>query len=218
MATSIYGQYDNGASVFLNYFSGNSLTGWTAVGTSGLTTSAPSGSPFGTNAFYALNFVGSYLYTIASGQSTNMIIEYYTYINRLNDVYFLVNSTGAGQMARQGNGGGWYGIATTYSWTSWNAPPSTGYWDGRWVLVGIVVNNGVAQQYLSTNLGIYGSEIGQNPSKTYNVSNNGNYFGLIGDGDGNSNEYWNGIIIRAYPPNGVMPAVNRYYCCLRNLL
>ncbi|MGC8533631.1 MAG: LamG-like jellyroll fold domain-containing protein [Candidatus Parvarchaeum sp.] len=202
-----YGEYDNGANVFLNYFSGSSLTGWTTAGTSGQTTSAPSGSPFGTNAFYALNSVGSYLYTIAPGQSKNMIIEYYTYINRLNDIFFLVNSAGAGQLARQGDGGGWYGIASTSSWTSWNAPPDTGYWSGEWVLSGVVVNNGVAQQYLSTNLGTYGSEIGQNPSNTYTVSDNGNYLGLVGDGGGSSDEYWNGLIIRAYPPNGVMPSV-----------
>jgi len=204
--TSTYGQYDNGANVFLNYFSGASLSGWTVSGTAGQTTSAPSGSPFGANAFYALNSVGSYLYTIANGQSTNMIIEYYTYINRLNDVFFLVNSNGAGQLSRQGNGNGWYGIASTSSWTSWSAPPKTGSWTG-WVMVGVVVNNGVATEYLSTTLGNYGSEIGSNPSNQYTVANNGNYLGLVGDGGGSSNEYWNGIIIRAYPPNGVMPAV-----------
>ena len=68
-----------------------------------------------------------------------------------------------------------------------------------------MVSNGVATQYLSTTLGSYGSELGQNPSNTYTVSNNGNYLGLVGDGGGSGDEYWNGLIIRSYPPNGVMP-------------
>ena len=201
----VYGKYDDGADVFLNYYSGASDSGWTTAGTAGQTTSAPPGSQFGTDALYALNSVGNYLYTVASGQSTNMIVEYYTYINRLNDVFFLENSTGGGQLARQGSGGGWYGIAATASWTSWSAPPDTGSWTGEWVLSGVVVANGAATQYLSTTLGSYGSELGQNPSNTYTVSNNGNYLGLVGDGGGSGDEYWNGLIIRAYPPNGVMP-------------
>ncbi len=206
--STTYGEYDDGANVFLNYYSGASDSGWTLAGTSGQTSSAPSGSPFGTNALYALDSGESYMYTTAAGQSTNMIIEYYTYINRLNDVFFLENSNGAGQLARQGDGSGWYGIASTSSWTSWNAPPDTGSWSGEWVLSGVVVADGTATQYLSTTLGNYRSEIGQNPSNTYTVSNNGNYLGLVGDGGGSADEYWNGLIIRAYPPNGVMPSVS----------
>ena len=200
-----YGEYDDGANVFLNYYSGASDSGWTISGTAGQTTSAPSGSPFGTDALYALDSGGNYLYTVANGQSTNMIIEYYTYIHALNDVFFLESSSGSGQLARQGDSSGWYGIAATASWTSWSAPPDTGTWSGEWVLSEVVVANGVATQYLSTTLGNYGSEIGQNPSNTYTVSNNGNYLGLIGDSAGDGDEYWNGLIIRAYPPNGVMP-------------
>ena len=192
---------------FLNYYSGASDSGWTTAGTAGQINSAPSGSPFGTNALYALDSGGNYLYTVASGQSINMIIEYYTYINKLNDVFFLENSGGSGQLARQGDGGGWYGIASTSSWTSWNAPPDTGFWSGEWVLSGVVVSDGSATQYLSTTLSTYGSELGQNPSNTYTVSNNGNYLGLVGDGANAGDEYWNGIIIRSYPPNGVMPSV-----------
>ena len=204
--SSTYAEYDDGADVFPDYYSGASSSGWTIAGTAGQTSSAPSGAPFGTNALYALNSVGNYLYTVANGQSSNTIIEYYTYINRLNDVYFLENSGGSGQMARQG-GTGWYGIAATASWTSWSGPPDSGSWSGEWVLVGIVVADGSATQYLSTTLGNYGSELGQNPSNTYTVSNNGNYLGLIGDYGGTSDEYWNGVIVRAYPPDGVMPSV-----------
>jgi hypothetical protein len=206
--SSTYAEYDDGANVFLNYYSGASDSGWVTSGTAGQTTSAPSGSPFGTDALYALNSGGNYLYTVASGQSTNMIIEYYTYINRLNDVFFLENPSGAGQFARQGDSGGWYGIAATASWTSWSTAPDTGSWSGEWVLSGVMVVNGVATQYLSTTLGNYGSELGQNPSNTYTVSNNGNYLGLVGDSGGSADEYWNGLIIRAYPPSGVMPSIS----------
>ena len=210
--TSTYGQYDNGENVFLNYFSGASLSGWTVSGSAGQTNSAPAGnSIFGTYAFYANSANGDYLYTIASGQSINMIIEYYSYTQKLNDLFFLVNSSGAGQMMRIGNGSAsgydWYGIASTSSWTSWSSPPDVGSWSNEWVTVGVVVQNGVATGYLSPGVNIYGTEIGSNPSNQYTVANNGNYLGLIGDGAGSSYiSYWNGIIIRALPPNNVMPS------------
>ncbi|MEM0201353.1 MAG: hypothetical protein QXD23_03020, partial [Candidatus Micrarchaeaceae archaeon] len=205
-ATSIYGQYDDGNEVFNNYFSGGSLNGWTAVGVSGQTQTAPLGSPFGTNAFYANGANGDYLYTIANNQTDNSIIEYYTYTENLDDVFFLVNSTGSGQLGRLGEGGGWYGITSTTSWTSWTAPPDTGSWSNEWLLSSILINNGKAQMFLSTTPGIYGSEIGSNPSNIYSVSNNGVYLGFVGDADGSSTtQYLNGLIIRSYPPNGVMP-------------
>ena len=204
-ASSSYGQYDDGASVFNNYFAGNSQSGWTTAGTSGQTLSAPSGSPFGTDAFYAGGANGDYLDTAANGQSTNMIIEYYTNEANLDDVYFLVSSSGAGQMGRVGKGVGWYGVTSTSSWTSWTAPPDSGTWSNKWILVSITVASGSATMYVSPVPGIYGSEISQNASNTYTVANNGNYFGLVGDGAGGT-QYWNGMIIRAYPPNGVMPS------------
>ncbi len=202
--TATYGQYDDGASVFGNYFSGNSVTGWTHSGTAGQTVSAPSGSPFGTSAFYADGARGDYLDTIAGNQTANMIIEYYTHTANLDDLFFLANSIGSGQIGRVGNGNGWYGIASAASWTSWSAPPDTGVWSNKWLLISIVVNSGSSQMYVSVVPGIYGSELGQNASNTYTVSNNGNYIGLIGDAAG-AVQYWNGVIIRALTPNGVMP-------------
>jgi len=208
--SSTYGAYDDGTNVFLNYFSGTSLSGWTTNGIAGQTTSAPSGNPtFGTNAFYANGGNGDYLYTTASGQSTNMIIEFYGYTANLQDLYFLVSSTGAGQMMRDGNGGGWYGIASTASWTSWSAPPGTGSWYNEWVTVGVVVNGGTAIGYLIPGVKTYGAEIGSNPTNQYTVANNGNFIGLVGDAaSGSTTQYWSGIIIRAYPPSGVMPSVS----------
>ncbi|MEM0202101.1 MAG: hypothetical protein QXR73_02900, partial [Candidatus Micrarchaeaceae archaeon] len=208
-ATSTYGQYDDGASVFNNYFAGGSLTGWTTAGASGQTTSAPSGNPtFGTQAFYANGANGDYLYTAASGQSSNMIIEYYTYTTNLDDLYFLASSSGAGQMMRVGDGSGWYGITSTSSWTSWTAPPDTGTWEDEWLTVGVKVVGGSAIGYLSVGVNLYGSELGSNPTNVYTVANDGNYLGLIGDAaSSTTTQYWSGIIVRAYPPNGVMPSV-----------
>ncbi len=203
--TSTYGQYDDGASVFNNYFNGFSINGWNVVGTAGQISSAPTGSPFGKEAFYANGINGDYLNTSASGQSTNMIIEYYTHEANLDDVYFLVNSSGAGQMGRVGNGGGWYGIAQTNSWTSWLAPPLTGSWSNEWLLVSIVVNESKARMYVSTTPGLYGTEMGHNPSNLYDVTDKGDFLGLVGDAAGSGTQYWNGMIVRAYPPNDVMP-------------
>ena len=205
-ATSTYAQYDNGNYIFNNYFNGGSLNGWTSSGTAGITTSAPSGSPFGLNAFYANGANGDYLYTIANNQTENSIIEYYTYTQNLDDLFFLVNSLGNGQIARVGNGVGWYGIASSSSWTLWTAPPNTGIWSNEWLLMGLTIRNGNAQLFLSTTPGIYGTEISSNPSNNYSVSDNGNYLGFVVDAAAStSTQYMNGLIIRTYPPNGVMP-------------
>lgn len=200
--------YDNGASIFNAYLPGTSASGWTIAGTAGLTNSPPSGNIlFPLSAYYAASASGDYMYTTVP-QSVNMVIEYYFYTQALGDLFFLVNSSGAGQMGRVGNGGGWYGLATTSSWTSWGAPPDTGYWSNQWVTVAIVVNNGTAQMYLYPGIVGYGLEIGYNPSNTLTVTNNGNYLGLVGDTYGSSYySWWNGIIIRQLPPNNVMPAV-----------
>ncbi len=202
-----YGQYDDGADVFNAYLSGSSLSGWTTAGTAGQSSSAPSGNPaFGTDAFYANGASGDYLHTTAP-QSNSMIIEFYGYTANLQDLFFLASSTGSGQMLRDGNGGGWYGIASTSSWTSWTAPPDTGVWSNEWVTIGIVVVNSVSNGYLSVGANPYGSEIGNNPTNQYTASNNGNYMGLVGDGAGGSTvQYWSGIITRAYPPGDVMPS------------
>lgn len=204
---------DNGASVFSAYYPGSSLTGWSKAGISGGLSPAPAGSLSGSWAFYALNARGSYLYRVASAQSNNMIIEYYTYDNRLDDLFFLSNITGNGQYSRVGDINGsnnaWYGIGSTYSWTSWRTPPSYGgHWQNQWLTIGVVVKNGEATEYLVPGSVTYGSELGKNPSNTATVSDMGNYLGLVGDAKGSANEYWNGIIIRPLPPSNVMPSVS----------
>jgi len=214
-----YGQYDNGNYVFYYYSNTSNIVGWTISGSAGLTTSPPASSvlSFGSYAFYAYSSVGSYMYTqLPSNVPTNnVIIEYYFYTTSLGDFYFYVNSSGAGQMSRVGCNIGWYGIASTNSWTSWNAPNGNGTYCNAWYLVGVVVNGSTATEYLTSGNMFYGLEIGQNPYTYSGVSINGNYIGLVGDnalGDiyfhaSSYFSYWEGIIIRALPPNGVMPSI-----------
>jgi len=209
---STYGQYDNGNYVFYYYSNTSNTAGWTISGAAGVTVSPPASSvsSFGGYAFYADQTVGDYMYIqLPSNVPTNnVIIEYYFYTTRLGDLYFYVNSNGAGQMSRAGCGSTWYGIAPTSSWTSWNTPSGNGNYCNAWYLVGVVVNGSTAIEYITSGNMFYGLEIGQNPYTYSGVSINGNYIGLVGDANGGSQaSYWMGIIIRALPPNGVMPSI-----------
>lgn len=210
--SSTYGQYDNGANIFIYYnVKPASTTGWTISGSAGLSTSAPSGSYFSSsNAYYANSASGDYMYSPISGLNSGEIISFDVYTTGLGDLFFLANSAGAGQMGRlDGRGGTDYsGLATTSSWTVW-AAPSSGLSLSRdiWYKADIVIpSSGNAQMYFgsaSTSLSVFGSA-----ANSLSVSNNGNYVGLIGDGLGSSYvTYWNSFIIRSYPPNGVMPSV-----------
>ena len=218
-----YGEYDNGANVFNYYFNGSSSSGWTTAGTAGQSSGAPSGSPFGTNALYADGASGDYMYTsLPSFSSTgNYIIQYYVNVGTLGDFFFTASSTGAGTMTRlDGRGGTDYvGLAKTASWTSWNGPStSTTASENKWYLQSIVIAGAGTEvgDYLSTSLGNFGNlgSVVNTLATTYTdsggtetYSQSGAYIGLVGDGGGGVS-YWNGIIIRSYPPNGEMPAVS----------
>jgi hypothetical protein len=213
-------QYDNGNHVFYFYANGSTLSGWLTHGYAGVSSSSngvdrvppANGLPFNGYAFYANSSLGSYLNTsVGSLPTDNVIIEYYTYTTALGDLFFFTNYNGYGQMARVGGVSvSWYGIATTSSWTSWNGPSGTGYYSGRWVLVGVVVSGTQATEYLSNVASrmLYGQEIGLTPYSA-SISIQGNSIGLVGDGAGQSQiTYWMGIIIRPLPPNGVIPSVS----------
>ncbi len=224
--SSVYGEYDDGASIFNYYFNGSSSTEWEIHGTSGETPSAPAGSPFGPDAFYANSGSGDYMNTSLFGFSStnNYIVEYYIYTTGLGDTFFTVSSSGTGVMSRLDSrgGGNYIGLAKTASWTSWYCPESgvTALAD-TWYLQSEVITangNGISS-YIgsgSNNINNLGTVVNAN-STTYTdgcgggtetFSENGNYIGLVGDGLGSSYiTYWNGIITRAYPPNGVMPSV-----------
>ncbi len=86
--------------------------------------------------------------------------------------------------------------------SKWN-----GNYSNAWYLVGVTVSGSTATEYITNGNVFYGMEIGQNAYTYSSVSINGNYIGLVGDAAGSSYiSYWEGIIIRALPPNGVMPS------------
>jgi hypothetical protein len=211
--STTYGEYDNGASVFIYYkVAPSSTSGWTVSGTAGVTTSAPSGSHYGTaNAFYANSSPNDYLYTSIPELGKNEIISFNVYTTGLGDLFFLVNSSGAGQMARLDGRSGSLdnGLATTSSWIVYSGPPNSLLLEppNTWYKYDVVIAGSTAYAYIgsvSNLLGTLGSYANSLP-----VSYNGNYLGLVGDGLGSSYiTYWNSIIIRAYPPNGVMPTVS----------
>jgi hypothetical protein len=216
----IYGEYDDGSAVFVDYYSGSSHSKWTFSGSSGVIT-APAGSPGGIEAFYAASANGDYLYTNASyNPSSDYIIQYYVYTTGLGDFFFSSSASGHAQMSRLDSRSGCndLGLASTSSWTSWNAPVGHATLPrDKWYLFSIVIANGKIADYQNSNLNSY-SKLGTNInplSSTYKDSGGtesydplGSYIGLVGDALGASYDtYWNGIIIRDYPSNGVMPSV-----------
>lgn len=210
--SSVYGQYDNGQNVF-DYYAVNptSITEWNISGKAGITATAPSGSHYSTDsAFYANSASGDYMYTYVPLLAKNEIISFDVYTTGLGNVYFLANANGAGQMVRLDSRGGadYSGLATTNSWTSWTAP-SSGL-DERpntWYQYDIVVSGSSATAYIgpaSNNLATFGST-----ANSLIISVDGKYLGLVGDALGSSYiTYWNGFVIRAYPPNGIMPSIS----------
>ena len=210
--SSTYGQYDNGAEVFLYYnVNPTSTVGWAISGTAGQTSSATSGSHFATtNALYANSANGDYLYTSMPSLTSNIIISYDVYTTGLGNMFFLVNSAGAGQMTRlDGRGGNPSGLATTSSWTSWNVPSGIQESADTWYKYDTIVSGTSAYAYIgsiSNNLATYGTATS---SSAFTIADNGNYIGLVGDALGSSYiTYWNGMVIRAYPPSGAMPSAS----------
>ncbi len=223
--SATYGEYDNGASVFLAYYRGDSTSGWTIAGSAG-TTTAPAGAPKGGSALYAVSVNGDYMYTDAGyDPNGNVILQYFAYTNGLGDTFFSVDSSGAGQMCRlDDRGAGDYsGLAASASFTSWFCPASgvTSAAD-TWYLFTVILAAGKIAAYQDSTTttydvnGSYGTLLNALSSgytdscgggaETYNPA--GGYIGLVGDALGSSNTtWWQGIIARAYPPNGVDPTV-----------
>jgi len=161
------------------------------------------------------------MYTTAS-LSQPVIIQYFTYTTGLGDFFFTTSSSGAGTMSRLDSRGGsdYIGLAKTTSWTHWNCPSSSiTASKNTWYQWSIIADGSEVADYYSTsfNYNSLGTVI-NSLSSTYTDScgggtetyaNNGNYIGLVGDGLGSSYvTYWQGIIVRAYPPNGVMPSIS----------
>jgi hypothetical protein len=210
----IYAQYDNGDDVFLYYnVNPTSTAGWTITQSGvGQTSSAPSGSYFDTtNALYTTVCQSGLFDTQVSNLGYNEIITYWTYASPGNDggnLYFLVNSAQDGPMALFGVAGYGSGLIGAGP-CGYSNPGGQLFSSGLWYKNDIVIAGTTATYYVGTgtsSIATLGSEI-----NAIAVTSSGNYLGLdtsYNFGSGNGNTYYNGFLIRAYPPNGVMPSVS----------
>ncbi len=185
----------NGHTTF-NYFDqGNQINNWTTTGSAGQNTSIGDPAP----SYYANSSNGDYMYKNI-GLTPGEVITFNGDTSALGDFYFLTNSSGAGQMYRFGTGSGWFGFATTNSWTSWTAPSGTSPISANtWYKFQIIVTSSTSASLY------YKSTAGDSPSingtlvGTYTITDNGNYVGLIGDAASSSDiTYWDNIIVRQY--------------------
>ncbi len=185
----------NGHTTF-NYFDqGSQINNWITSGSSGQNTATGDPAP----SYYANSSNGDYMYKNIN-LTSNELLTFDANTNALGDFYFLTNSSGAGQMYRTGISSGWFGFATTNSWTSWTAPTGTSPISANtWNKYQIAITSPTsATLYYKLTSGdsplINGTLLG-----TYTISNNGGYIGLVGDAAGSSNiTYWDNIIVRQY--------------------
>ncbi len=183
----------NGGATF-NYFDqGNSISNWVQVGSAGQITSIGDPSP----SYYTNSIKGDYMYENI-GLTPNEAVIFNGNTTALGDFYFLTNSTGAGQMYRFGISAGWFGFATTNSWTSWNSPGGSGLLSNTWYKFEIAITS-------STSASLYYKQTtGDSPLingtllSTNTIINDGGYIGLIGDAAGTGITYWDNIIVRQY--------------------
>jgi hypothetical protein len=213
--SSTYAQYDDGASVFTYYYNVNpaSITGWNITQTSvGLSTSAPSGNHYNApNAYYSSSCQAGVFETSIPGLGENEIISYETYTTGVNgaNFYFLVNSSQDGPMAELGTAGYGSGLLSSAGPCSYSNPRGPIESENTWYKNDIVIAGSTAYYYIgpSTNLlGQLGTQI-----NSVSITPKGKYIGFDGAydyGSDSGNTYYNDIIIRAYPPNGVMPSVS----------
>jgi len=177
---------------------GDQISSWTLVGSCGQSTS--DGNP--TPSYYAVSTVGSYMYRNINLVPGRVII-FNIKTNGLGNLFFLVDSTGAGQMYRSETRSPYYsGFARTMSWTSWDAP-SSGFLSTAnvWYKFTIVITSPTSATLYyaettdaSPRTETFGTLVG-----TYTITNNGGYIGLVGDGLGSIYKtWWDNIIVRKY--------------------
>jgi hypothetical protein len=175
---------------------GDQTTSWTLAGSSGQDASVGDPAP----SYYAVSTGGSYM-NRNIGLVSNRLIVFNMKTNGLGNLFFLVNSAGAGQMFRlETRPGSYSGFATTSSWTSWNAP-SSGFTatTNTWYKLAIAITSATSttlyyQQTTDSSPSLPATTLG-----TFTISNNGGFIGLVGDGLGSSyRTWWDNIIVRKY--------------------
>jgi parallel beta-helix repeat protein len=190
----------NASATFYYYDDGSLFSTWTQ-GTYECINDFSEGNP--PPSYKCPSVLGYYMYKDIN-LTPNMAVFYNVKTDRLGDFYFLVDSTGAGQMCRMGIS---YiiGFAETSNWTSWGSP-SSGYilgGRGEWYRFAIVIEQTSASLYYSN-----GGDTRVSPAietfinkikGTYTITNNGGYIGLVGDAYSQyDNTWWDNIIVRKY--------------------
>jgi len=200
--SSTYAQYDNGASVFTNYwnFAGTSLpSGWTVFGgytdysvNNGLTLTGAQQSSSGGNAGIKSNVQVSIPYILET---------YANYPSESTSSFFNPLSAGPGGNQQTIIITDYYGIQA-YSGGSSGTVEIASSGTGIWSIIGV----NASTVYGSFNYGPSVSSTSTNPvsfpTNVYSPSAEGATFTLTNP----ITEYY--IRVRAYPPNGVMPTVS----------
>jgi parallel beta-helix repeat protein len=191
----------NASATFYYYDDGSLFSTWTQ-GTYACINDFSEGNP--PPSYKCPSALGYYMYKDIN-LTPNMVVFYNVKTDEIGDFYFLVNSTGAGQMCRAGISFS-IGFAETSNWTSWGSP-STGeiLYKGRgyWYRFAIVIEQTSASLYYSSRGDTQVSpaiETFINRMRgTYAITNNGGYIGLVGDAFSEySYTWWDNIIVRKY--------------------
>jgi len=194
---SVAGAASSESAVFDYVDRGDQTSSWTLAGSSGQNATEGNPSP----GYYAASSSGSYMYRNIN-LAPERIVTFNIKSDGLGNLFFLVNSTGAGQMYRLDTRGGtdYAGFAATANWISWNAPAS-GFNAAAdaWYKLTIVITSSASatfyyEQTTSSSPSGFGTQLG-----TYAITNNGGYIGLVGDALGAAyTTWWDNIIVRKY--------------------
>jgi len=194
---SVAGAASSESAVFDYVDRGDQTSSWTLAGSSGQNATEGNPSP----GYYAASSSGSYMYRNIN-LAPQRIVTFNIKSDGLGNLFFLVNSTGAGQMYRLDTRGGtdYAGFAATANWTFWNAPAS-GFNAAAdaWYKLTIVITSSASatfyyEQTTSSSPSGFGTQLG-----TYAITNNGGYIGLVGDALGAAyTTWWDNIIVRKY--------------------
>ncbi|MGC9132862.1 MAG: hypothetical protein ACP5GJ_00430 [Nanopusillaceae archaeon] len=216
--------YDNGQNVFLIYNNGSQTFQYTRIGTGGsISTTSTGPSPYNYDIVMSVNGGGASAttwtttWTNSTQLPSSYIAQMLVYItgssplidmltniqNYPNGAFYVFRFDARGTYY---DGIGYYpagGTGTQFlNYTSITSSTNT------WYQMTVIDNNGYLYLYKSTsfNLGNYGNlEASYNTQGTsYYLSGRG--FGITTDG-ATSTDYYTLILVRAYPPNGVMPQV-----------